>query len=109
MLKNQFTSIRTDTTRGYVICTALRSGSNYLCQLLTSTGKLGAPLKYFNGHSRRIFEDPSYPDQPEAQIAKILTVGAAPNGVYGLKLFNYQHIAVSVQLDWQANSNSRRR
>ncbi|MGP8122502.1 MAG: Stf0 family sulfotransferase [Xanthobacteraceae bacterium] len=35
--------------RGYAICTMPRSGSNFLCQLLASSGCLGRPLEYFNG------------------------------------------------------------
>ncbi|MGB8818986.1 MAG: Stf0 family sulfotransferase [Rhizobiaceae bacterium] len=101
-MRKLFASLRAEPKRGYAICTAPRSGSNYLCQLLTSTGKLGAPLEYFNGQSRRIFEDPDYPDQPKAQIAKILTAGSTPNRVYGLKVFNYQHRAVAAQMDWPA-------
>ena len=50
--------------RGYAICTAPRSGSNFLCQLLAGTGLLGRPLEYFNGPGRRYFDDPSYPDDP---------------------------------------------
>jgi trehalose 2-sulfotransferase len=102
ILKGLLAQLRADPMRGYAICTAPRSGSNYLCQLLTSTGKLGAPLEYFNGPSRRILDDPDYPDRPKAQIEKILTAGSTPNRVYGLKLFNYQHTAVSAQIDWPA-------
>ncbi|TPL71848.1 hypothetical protein FJ941_28635 [Mesorhizobium sp. B2-3-13] len=39
--------------RGYSICTSPRSGSNFLCQHLSSTGVLGHPLEYFNGRGRR--------------------------------------------------------
>jgi trehalose 2-sulfotransferase len=81
--------------RGYAICTSPRSGSNYLCQLLTSTGVLGAPLEYFNGASRRVLEDPTYPDDPTQQIARILSAGATENGVYALKMFPDQFAAIS--------------
>jgi LPS sulfotransferase NodH len=76
--------------RGYAICTEPRSGSNYLCQLLSSTGRLGRPLEYFNGPARRALEDFQYPDDPEDQLQEVLTRGATPNGLYGVKLFSHQ-------------------
>lgn len=77
-------------TRGYAICTAPRSGSNWLCQVLTSTGALGRPREYFNGHARRVLDFPEYPDDRQAQLAHVTTTGASPNGIYGVKLFDYQ-------------------
>ncbi|NEU12622.1 hypothetical protein G3T14_10780 [Methylobacterium sp. BTF04] len=74
-------------TRGYAVCGAPRSGSNYFCELLTSTGALGHPREYFNGPVRRQRDDPTYPDDPMQQIERILTMGATPNGIYALKLF----------------------
>lgn len=73
--------------RGYALCGAPRSGSNYVCEILGSTGVLGRPREYFNGAARRIHDDPAYPDDPHAQIERILTMGATGNGIYGLKLF----------------------
>jgi LPS sulfotransferase NodH len=73
--------------RGYAICTSGRSGSNLLCQYLSSTGVLGNPLEYFNGSGRRLLGYPEYPDEPSRQIDWILTAGATPNGIYGLKVF----------------------
>ncbi|ACL61779.1 Stf0 family sulfotransferase [Methylobacterium nodulans] len=73
--------------KGYAVCGAPRSGSNYFCDVLTSTGQLGRPREYFNGDARRRYDDPSYPDDPALQIKHILTTGATPNGVYALKLF----------------------
>ena len=87
--------------RGYAICTVPRSGSNLLCQWLTSTGVLGNPLEYFNGPARRTLTDPNYPDECKAQIEWILTRGATPNLVYGVKLFASQDLAVSTELDWR--------
>jgi LPS sulfotransferase NodH len=73
--------------RGYTICTTPRTGSNFLCELLSSTGVLGRPREYFNGAGRRLHDDPTYPDDPAGQFRRILTMGATPNGVYGLKVF----------------------
>ena len=86
--------------RGYAICTAPRSGSNLLCQYLASTDVPGKPLEYFNWQGRRAIEDPSYPDAPADQIRMILTRGATDNGVYGVKLFWYQHAELSAAFDW---------
>lgn len=86
--------------RGYAICTAPRSGSNLLCQLLESTGVLGRPREYFNGHGRRVFDNPAYPDDPQEQIRQILSTGATPNGVYGLKIFAHQHDWIAGQIAW---------
>ena len=76
--------------RGYALCAAPRSGTNYLCQLLASTGVLGRPLEYFNGESRRLLDWPDYPDDPQLQLKAVLERGSTPNGVYGLKVFAYQ-------------------
>lgn len=86
--------------RGYAICTAPRSGSNLLCQYLSSTGKLGQPLEYFNPTARRALDDPRYPDDPVLQLRQILTSGMTSNGVYAVKLFAYQNAAVAATLDW---------
>ncbi|MFY9684529.1 MAG: Stf0 family sulfotransferase [Pseudolabrys sp.] len=86
--------------RGYAICTSPRAGSNFLCQNLTSTGVLGRPSEYFNGAARRSLDDPLYPDDPADQIRWILTKGATPNGVYGVKLFAYQQDLIAPHLSW---------
>jgi LPS sulfotransferase NodH len=85
--------------RGYVICTTPRSGSNYLCQLLASTGALGRPLEYFDAPAVRKAGIADYPDDPEAQLDLIPRLGGSPNGVYGLKVFPYQFERVAA-LGW---------
>lgn len=86
--------------KGYVICTTPRSGSNYLAQIFESTGALGRPREYFNGPARRELDDPTYPDDAEAQIQRVLTDGATPNGIYALKLFpdQFQQVSARVRL-----------
>ena len=86
--------------RGYAICTSGRSGSNLLCQYLTSTDMLGNPLEYFNGSGRRLLGYPEYPDEPSRQIDWILTAGATPNGVYGLKAFPAQIEQIEKSIRW---------
>jgi trehalose 2-sulfotransferase len=86
--------------RGYAICTSRRSGSNLLCQYLASTGVLGNPREYFNGSGRRMLESPGYPDDPTEQIKWILTEGATPNRIYGLKVFPAQADRVEQSVCW---------
>jgi LPS sulfotransferase NodH len=86
--------------RGYAICTSGRSGSNLLCQYLSSTGMLGNPLEYFNGSGRRLLGYPEYPDDPSKQIDWILTEGATPNGIYGLKIFPAQVEQIEKSIRW---------
>jgi LPS sulfotransferase NodH len=86
--------------RGYAICTSGRSGSNLLCQYLASTGVLGNPREYFNGSGRRMLESPGYPDDPTEQIKWILTEGATPNLIYGLKVFPAQAYRVEQSVCW---------
>lgn len=86
--------------RGYAICTSPRTGSNFLCEVLLSTGVLGRPREYFNANGRRFHDDPNYPDDPVEQFGRILTMGATPNGVYGLKVFPDQHDLVAKTCAW---------
>ena len=86
-------------TRGYVVCSHARSGSNYLCQLLSSTGQLGNPQDWFNGHGIRGRDDPHYPLEPRLQLQQVLARGMTNNGVYGMKMFceSFERIA---GMDW---------
>lgn len=86
--------------RGYAVCTSGRSGSNLLCQYLSSTGLLGNPLEYFNATARRMFGLPDYPDEPDKQIEQVLTTGATANGVFGIKVFPAQIDSVSKSIHW---------
>lgn len=87
-------------SRGYAICTSGRSGSNLLCQYLSSTGVLGKPLEYFNGSGRRRLGYPAYPDDPSRQTGWILIEGATPNGIYGLKIFPAQVEPIEKSIRW---------
>ncbi|HEY0382100.1 MAG TPA: Stf0 family sulfotransferase [Candidatus Elarobacter sp.] len=86
--------------RGYAICTIGRSGSNWLCEMLSSTDRLGYPQEYFSTAGRRRFLDPAYPDDPCEQIRWILTRGASPNGVYGLKVFPSHLDTIAGRVRW---------
>jgi LPS sulfotransferase NodH len=80
---------------GYVICTEERSGSNFLCHHLESTGVLGKPYEVF---------------KYAATVARLrhagasglydhLTSAATANGVYGFKLFS-GHFDFIAGTDW---------
>src|SRR5712671_4511989 len=86
--------------RGYAICTQPRSGSNLLCQVLSSTDQLGHPLEYFNGPGRRALGLPDYTEEPELQIDAVLRFGATPNGVFAVKLFASHFATFSRRLRW---------
>ncbi len=86
--------------RGYAICTTGRSGSNWLCEVLASTATLGVPLEYFNATARRKWTDPHYPDDPSEQLIRIVTTGATPNGVYGVKVFPNQIDQIANRTRW---------
>jgi LPS sulfotransferase NodH len=75
---------------GYALCTTPRAGSNFLGQILQSTGVLGRPLEYLNGPARRRLGWENYPDDPAAQLRIVLGEGATGNGCYGLKIFPSQ-------------------
>lgn len=85
--------------RGYAICTQPRSGSNLLCQYLSSTGRLGHPLEYFNAPGRRALGLPDFPDSPLEQIRQILRIGTTDD-VYAVKLFASQFEIVSKAIRW---------
>jgi trehalose 2-sulfotransferase len=84
---------------GYVVCATPRSGSNYLCQLLASTGQLGNPLEYFNAVGRRKHTDPRYPKDPRTQIEIIRSMGATPNGIYAVKVLPLQYRRARKKVD----------
>lgn len=94
--------------RGYAICTTQRSGSNYLCELLSSTGVLGKPLDYFNAVGRRAKGWDDYPDDTERQLEMIVSQGSTPNAVYGCKVFAL-HLNVLSGLHWSTRLPGLRR
>jgi trehalose 2-sulfotransferase len=75
---------RSSIRLSYVICTTPRSGSNFLCEVLRTTGVAGRPDEYFRdppaGHARWAL--------PEfgAYVERIRRAGTTPNGVFGLKV-----------------------
>ena len=82
-----------------MICATPRSGSNYLSQLLASTGVLGNPREYFNAPGRRRYDDPAYPDDPHEQLNQVLTTGRTANGIYAVKMHYFQIAALKPFVD----------
>jgi LPS sulfotransferase NodH len=85
--------------RGYLICSSPRSGSTYLAELLASTGMLGVPREYFNALDRWGRPDKGRPEDPHALLDRVLTKGATPNGIYGLKSHADHFAAVAAVID----------
>lgn len=84
--------------RGYMICATPRSGSTYLGQLLSSTGRLGKPHEYFNFTARQK-HIPDYPKSPRGQLRMVLTEGSTENGIYALKFFPHHFGPIGAKID----------
>ena len=85
--------------RGYMICATSRTGSTYLCQLLSSTGVLGNPREYFNTAGQRRRFDPAYPTDRQAQLDIVRTRGATGNGIYAVKIIGPQLLSLAGSTD----------
>src|SRR5437763_14993914 len=70
--------------RNYIICATARSGSNWLCELLASTGVAGRPEEH-------LWDPPgSLPVPLAKRRPRVLRAGTSSHGVFGLKLLPYQ-------------------
>lgn len=68
----------------YIICATPRSGSNLLCELLSSLGFVGAPEEH-------LWDPPDTAPEPLAERwPRVLQAGTGDNGVFGIKLMWYQ-------------------
>jgi len=94
-VKRAWLRVAPPADRGYMICATPRCGSNYLSQLLASTGVLGNPREYFNAPGRRQYDDPAYPDDPREQLKQVLTTGRTANGIYAVKMHHFQIAALN--------------
>jgi len=82
--------------RSYLLCATPRSGSNFLCEVLRSTGLAGQPDEYFWNppvwHERwGVADFPTY-------FRRLLREGTTANGVFGSKLMWDQLEALVPQL-----------
>ena len=75
-----------DSARGYVICSEPRSGSEFLCSVLSSTGMLGKPNEYFSKRPNRAL----FAGSKAEGVADLLRRCSSANCVYGFKIFSYQ-------------------
>jgi trehalose 2-sulfotransferase len=71
--------------RSIVLATDERTGSEWLCQLLGASGRLGRPSEYLNtSWMRRYIRD--YPDDVPAQVAIAHRVGTTANRCFAMKI-----------------------
>ena len=76
----------------YLICATPRSGSNLLCEVLSSLGFAGQPEEH-------LWDPPGAEPEPLAvRWPRVLQAGAGANGVFGLKLMGYQADRLERQL-----------
>ena len=72
-----------------VLASEERSGSEWLCQLMGATGRLGRPMEYLNPHwNSRFLAD--YPHDIPAEVRIAHRAGVTSNGVFAMKL-HVQH------------------
>lgn len=73
-----------------LVITECRSGSNYLCALMSKTGKLGNPQEYFSPH---ITFDNAVTIHDRCNIA--LAKGRSSNGIVTIKIFAHHLDAIN--------------
>ena len=78
------TNICQETRKTIIIVTETRTGSNYLCALISSTGKLGNPEEYFSPH---VAFGNAVTISDRCNVAQIQ--GSTPNGITAIKIFAY--------------------
>jgi len=70
--------------RSIMLASEERSGSEFLCQLMGASGRLGRPSEYLNTYwMRRFIAD--YPEEAGAQMAIAHRVGTTANGCFAMK------------------------
>lgn len=68
-----------------VLASEERTGSEWLCQLMGATGRLGRPMEYLNPHwNMRFIAD--YPHDVSGEVRAAHRAGITPNGVFAMKL-----------------------
>ena len=93
----------TRPTQTIFICAEERSGSEWLCDMMTNTGVLGRPQEYFNRDGMRILSGQiGYPDDLPAQIEYAHELGVTRNGVFSVKLPSW-HFQDLWKENWHVN------
>jgi LPS sulfotransferase NodH len=84
------TGSRSGVRASYLICATPRTGSYFLCDLLTETGVAGRPTEYLlPGYRRQRSEEWGTRDYVEYH-EHILAADTTPNGVFGTKVHGAQ-------------------
>ena len=68
-----------------IIASEERSGSEWLCQIMGSTGVLGKPTEYFNADWQRV-HFPDYPEDVIEQANLARRIGTTRNGICAIKM-----------------------
>lgn len=76
-----------DGGRAYMVCATMRTGSSLLCELLAGTGHAGRPDEVFHPRERRTALASL---NGERSYLEVLAEAAAPEGVFGAKLLDWQ-------------------
>jgi LPS sulfotransferase NodH len=87
----------------YSIIAGARTGSTHLCDLLTSTGRLGNPSEYFNEHLIPSYESSLGGTPGLSYVDKIISCTASKNGVVGIKLSELGQLLKCYKLDFAQN------
>ena len=91
-----------------VLATDQRTGSEWLCQLMASTGRLGIPSEYLNTEwMRKFLRD--YPDECEAQMALAHRTGTSSNGIFSIKIHIWHFDRIRGNHDRDSRLGGRRR
>lgn len=86
--------------KGYLICTAPRTGSTLLAEGLSRTGLAGAPDEFFKGHESldRLWREAFGIRSDSEYLDKVLVARTGANGVFGMKLLWPQGPALMAKL-----------
>jgi LPS sulfotransferase NodH len=71
-------------THSYLICTTPRTGSNFLCEVLRSSGSAGSPDDYF--WNQPFWYELWTVSTFSAYLKRLLQEGTSTNGVFGCKM-----------------------
>jgi trehalose 2-sulfotransferase len=79
--------------KSYIVASAQRCGSTFLCNLLWQTGVLGAPAAYFQYRKRPtaktlrdMMMERLKASSPDDYLAKLLACRTSTNGIFGVKV-----------------------
>ena len=88
-LKGERTKVQLASS--YLVCTAHRTGSNLLNELLTQTGVAGFPAEFFYKDFQEEWSAKYSISSFAEYVEKIPTMTCTPNGVFGAKIMAGEH------------------